>query len=253
MRIALLSDIHGNLEALEAVLHGVCGVGVDMTVCLGDVVGYGPDPVACMELVAAHADLCILGNHDEALINPNTAWDFNARALASLAVTRRLVPQSALTLLTSYRRWSSIEDLVTFTHGAFGPSPYSYLRSPSGAVESFEHLPTAIGVVGHTHLPSVFMCDDARIGVRPDASEIRAGVISDESRRRLPEGGRLILNPGSVGQPRDGNPHASWGVLDLGRRTFGVQREAYDVKATEFKMHNLGLPSEHSARLKIGA
>lgn len=253
MRIALLSDIHANQEALEAVLVSIVSEDVDLTVCLGDVVGYGPNPVECLELVEAHMDICILGNHDEALLDPTSAWDFNAQALASIEMTRRMVTPEAFELLRRYVRWTTIEDEVTFTHGSFGPAHYSYLRSAESAAASFEHLPTRIGVVGHTHLPSVFVCGDGEIGKRPEAHDVRLGVIHDDMRRRLPKHGRMILNPGSVGQPRDGNPEASWAVLDLDRQSFCVKRTPYDITEVEYKMQHLGMPMAHGQRLRVGA
>lgn len=248
-RLALISDIHANREALEAVMRDVNSVGVDLVICLGDVVGYGPDPEVCLDIVAGACGVMIRGNHDEAALREEVAETFNDRARRAMDFTRNRMSQG-LTMLIESMRDSAEIDGVTFTHGCFGPRPFRYVWSPDEATYAFEHLPTAVGAVGHTHIPGVFVrhtrVSDSRGAV--DSFESPSGVEVS-----LSTAARVIVNPGSVGQPRDRNPDASWGVLDTGRRTFRVRRVSYDIDAVQRKMERLGLPSYLGERLKVGA
>ncbi len=249
-RIALISDIHGNLDALEAVLHDIESARVDRIACLGDIVGYGPDPAACVELVFSVCDKIVLGNHDEAILRASaTAW-FNPRARASLEVTRELLPPSAIELHDSLPDRTRIGSL-SLAHATFGPAQYEYVQTPDSIGRAFAGLHTLHGAIGHTHVPMLFACPmwaRHEAGERATSSPPPTDVVTV-----FPDDAIVIVNPGSVGQPRDQNPDASWGLFDDEARTLQVRRVAYDVDAVQSKMERLGLPQPLGERLRVGA
>ncbi len=231
-------------------MRDVNTVGVDLVVCLGDVVGYGPDPEVCLDIVAGACGVMIRGNHDEAALREEAAETFNDRARRAMDFTRDRMSQGLTMLIESMRESAEI-DGVTFTHGCFGPRPFRYVWSPEEAEYAFDHLPTSVGAVGHTHVPGVFVRH-----TRPRDSGSGAVDVFDTPSGvevSLSPAARIIVNPGSVGQPRDRNPDASWGLLDTERRTFRVRRVSYDIDAVQRKMERLGLPSYLFERLRVGA
>lgn len=251
MRIALISDVHANLEALRSVLDDVGAMGVDELVCLGDIVGYGPDPRACLDLVFESADAIVLGNHDEAVAETVPGMTFNAPAMVSLEFTRDAVTQSQRRRLRGVPRTMRLDDL-TLAHASFGAPSYEYVRCGERAARSFGALQTRLGAIGHTHQPGVFTCPASRPGTRPDPRNVSVDTLRAGGRRFLPAEHRCLLNPGSVGQPRDGDRCASWGVLDLSAQTFEVRRVPYDAERTAAKILRLGLPPGHARRLLVG-
>ncbi|GAB4520788.1 MAG: metallophosphoesterase family protein [Phycisphaerales bacterium] len=248
-RIALISDIHANAEALERVLEQQRRIGADTVVCLGDVVGYGPEPGRCIELVYEHCDVCVLGNHDEALLLEHKEEAFNPKAREALRFTRDLLDDWHLTMLRLMPDRATRHG-VAFSHGSFGKARFDYLYTVESAARSFAGFDERYGAVGHTHIPSIFTCAGDVAG-RP--ADVRLLALAGSVRSRLPLDRRVILNPGSVGQPRDRNPHASWGLLDTDEGWFEVHRVAYDIDSVGEKMLEAGLPDYHSRRLKIGA
>ncbi|MGP1309043.1 MAG: metallophosphoesterase family protein [Phycisphaerales bacterium] len=261
-RYALLADIHGNLEALEAVLDDLSRVDVDHTVCLGDVVGYGADPAACVELVYDCCDAVVLGNHDEAVFQDATLERFNERAAASLEFTRRSLGQMHRRAIADWPLADTIEGL-TVAHASLGPDRWEYLYSNAAAKRTFDAFRGSIAAVGHTHIPSAFslVSKPALAVVDPTGERaaeaakpaIRGHHLTPEIVINLPRGARFIVNPGAVGQPRDGNPDASYAVLDTTARTIQIRRVAYDVDTTIRKIADAGLPVQLADRLRIGA
>lgn len=247
-RIALIADIHANLEALEAVLADIDGQSVDHVVCLGDIIGYGPDPARCIELVFERCEKIVLGNHDEAALGEGHEA-FNPRARRALEVTRGLLEPKHLDLIRWLPDRARIEG-VSIAHASFGPKRFEYLYTEEAAAESFEGMGTRFGAVGHTHIPSAFTCPAGRLDKRSDicAYPLCGNVITE-----LPDDQMVLMNPGSVGQPRDRNPDASYGMLDLGSMTYEIRRVCYDVEPVQHKIASLGLPEFHGERLKIGA
>jgi len=251
-RLALISDIHGNLEALEATLDDIERVGADSIVCLGDVVGYGPDPAACVDLVLGRCDVIVRGNHDEALLEPKMQRRFNAHAQTAMDYARSALDTCRVSAID---QWASCTRLagVELTHGSFGPERFAYVASPGVVRDALEGLSqgqgATIGAVGHTHLPAVYSAS------APDApnERIRALVPPTNAVVTLHEGFLHIVNPGSVGQPRDRNPDASWALLDATADTFRLRRVMYDICAVETKMRRAGLPDVLWERLRVGA
>ncbi len=248
-RIALISDIHGNAEALERVLDDLKHVGADTIVCLGDVVGYGPEPGRCVELVYEHCDVCVLGNHDEALLIEQKEERFHETARAALRFTRARLDDWHLTMLRVMPDRAARHG-VAFSHGSFGKARFDYLYTIEAATRSFSGFEESIGAVGHTHIPSLFSCTTCPDGTPAD---VKLLALAGSVRTRLPLDRRVILNPGSVGQPRDRNPQAAWGLVDTDEGWFEVHRVEYDVESVGQKMVDAGLPDHHSRRLRLGA
>ena len=248
-RIALISDIHANAEALERVLEDLRAVGADTVVCLGDVVGYGPEPGRCVELVYEHCDVCVLGNHDEALLLEHKEEAFNPKAREALRFTRDRLDDWHLTMLRLMPDRTERHG-VAFSHGSFGRARFDYLYTVESAHRSFAGFDHRHGAVGHTHIPSVFTCASDLSGTPTD---VKLLALAGSVRTRLPLDRRVIVNPGSVGQPRDRNPQASWGLLDTQDGWFEVHRVAYDIESVGEKMLAAGLPAYHSRRLRVGA
>ncbi len=244
-RLAIISDVHANLEALRAVLIDIDQAGYDHLLCLGDVVGYGPDPSACVEIVYDACDEIVIGNHDEAALGED-AGPFNEFAAQGVSYTRaELSPVHRLAV----SQWSQrvVVAGVTLTHACFGPNPRAYLSNEQIASIAFEALPTRIGVVGHTHIPTAFACA-VEDRVRPSVSRLPTGQTIP-----LAPSHRFLLNPGAVGQPRDRNPLAAWAILDTKAGTFQVRRVSYDIETTQRKIREAGLPDFLSDRLARGA
>ncbi|MEO1129000.1 MAG: metallophosphoesterase family protein [Planctomycetota bacterium] len=247
-RIALLADIHGNGPALDAVLSDVRDVGADSVVCLGDVVGYGPDPEKCVEDVHTSCDQLVMGNHDEAVLIESTADLFNENARAAIHFCREQLSDWSMTLLKLMPYAVQVED-VSITHGSFGVDRFEYLYTAEAASFAFEGMLTRVGAVGHTHLPSVFTCPG---DAQPTPDNVRVFPVNGAVRCRLPEDRRVIVNPGSVGQPRDRNPDASWALIDTSSMIFEVRRVAYDIDSVTSRILELGLPASHGHRLRVG-
>lgn len=248
-RFAVISDVHANLEALRAVLACVDDAAPDHLVCLGDVVGYGPEPGECVEIIEERCDLVVVGNHDEAAIAGCTPPTFRPHAAAGIRhAVSRLEPHH----IEAMRRWprrAAIGQLLV-AHATFGLRPYEYVNSAGAAARAFAGLPhdddPCFAAVGHTHLPSAFWLsrDDA-----PEPDRVGAVALPHATRFRLRDDRRHIINPGSVGQPRDDSPDAAWALIDTDSRTVEVRRVPYDVEATRRKLELVGLPQ----RLRRGA
>jgi len=244
-RIALLSDIHGNLEALIATLRSVAASSPDLVICLGDVVGYGPDPVQCVEIIQQACNAVVVGNHDEAVLFDEDPPGFNEAATASIQFCRSRLSEEHMRTITSWPLRDDMAELA-LTHGSFGRRRYTYVTTPRVAMDAFTGFVGHFGALGHTHIPAVY--------VQPvDGAEVRWVQPPAEAVLRLPPEARIIVNPGSIGQPRDGNPDASWGLLDTDERTFQVRRVPYDVDLVQRKIAQAGLPPMLGERLRIGA
>jgi predicted phosphodiesterase len=254
-RIALISDIHGNLEAFDAVLRAIAADDIDQIVCLGDIVGYGPDPGRCVELAFTVCDQIVLGNHDEAAISERVACTFNPRAAAAIAVTRDLLDDMHVQMLRSLPDLARTGPL-SLAHASFGPRQYEYLTGADAAARSFDGMRTPLGAVGHTHMPALYLRQRRPAGAPttptdPTTIESRAAV--DGVLHKLDALHDALINPGSVGQPRDRNPDASWAVIDTDAATFQIKRCTYDVDAVSAKIDRLGMPEFHGQRLRVGA
>ena len=241
MRIALISDVHANLVALDAVLAEAEGLGVEAVWNLGDTIGYGPDPNGVVARLAEVGARSVLGNHDAVATGAmDTAW-FNPLAAAAAAWTRSVLePETAdaLAALGEVLR----EGEWSLAHGTLRDPLREYLITVEAAEGHFAEQDTPYSAVGHTHVPLV---------VRKDGEGVRGETPVAGEAADLGEG-LLCVNPGSVGQPRDGDPRASYAVLDTSAGTVTHHRAPYDIGETQRRMSGVGLPQALAERLSRG-
>lgn len=244
MRYLVISDVHGNLAALDAVLEDVGMETIDQVWCLGDVVGYGPSPNECIDRLRDFPDhLCVAGNHDWAAISRISIAEFNPSAqVACRWTSEQLSPENSAFLADLPTR--IVEGNFTLVHGSPREPIWEYIIYPSTAQLNFQFFDTQLCFVGHTHAPAIFREETSsrrfEISIPVPSTPIR---IDDE---------RLIINPGSVGQPRDGDPKAAYMVLDPESKTVEYRRVPYDVASTQKLMMDKGLPESLISRLSFG-
>lgn len=250
MRYAVLSDIHGNLEALAAVMERLASERIDRYLCLGDTIGYGADPAACLTRVQACEGAMIAGNHEAACIGKLDMGWFNEAARAALLWTR---DQLGFAELDQVRRLPLTDTLecCTLVHATLPhPERFEYLVDLAQAVDTLAACRTLFCLAGHTHVPCVIEYDRTngrmlQMVSAPEAlGEVRVG--NDPARRRY------LVNPGSVGQPRDGDPRASVGIVDAGRAIISILRVPYDIGKAQRKILQAGLPTFLAERLAMG-
>jgi len=239
MRVAVLSDIHANLVALDAVLASIGTV--DAIWHLGDVVGYGPEPDAVVERLREHGASGVRGNHDLAAIGGDEIEWFNPDARRAIEWTQaRIAPATRDWLAGLPER--SVDGQFTLVHGSPRDPTWEYITDAAVARANLAALATPLGLHGHTHVPIVF---------REDAGRIETIAPGDGSTLRL-DGSRALVNPGSVGQPRDGDPAASYLLLDTERNSATWRRVPYAFERTAAAMRAAGLPERLAARLAFG-
>jgi diadenosine tetraphosphatase ApaH/serine/threonine PP2A family protein phosphatase len=242
MRAAVVSDIHGNLPALEAVLAEVEAERPDAVWCLGDLVGYGPWPNEVTAIVRERADLCLVGNHD--LVALGTAGvdvdEFNPDAAAAAVWTRKELSAETRAFLESLSPAAKAEGVELF-HASPRDPVWEYVLTAEAALAAFRDSSAPVVIVGHSHVALELSLAEGLLA----GGEARGGAEIELTGRRL-------LNPGSVGQPRDGDPRAAWLVLDLegGRARF--KRVDYDVARTQAEIRARGLPGSLADRLAHG-
>jgi predicted phosphodiesterase len=242
VRIAVLSDVHGNLHALEAVLRSVDEDAPDAVWCLGDTVGYGPRPNECCALVANRADICLIGNHDLGVLGRLDLEDFSYDAAASARWTADVLEPTAREYLESLEPQSAQGQFALYHASARDPV-WEYVLTPLAALASFAVSEAPILLVGHSHVALAFTLADQRLETTtaPGGTEI---VLSADARR--------ILNPGSVGQPRDGDARAAYLLIDEERGHAEYRRVAYAVERTQGEIRDAGLPEPLADRLAHG-
>ena len=244
MRIGIISDIHANLVALEKVLQ-VMGP-VDKLWCLGDVVGYGPDPnesIACL-LAQPNLEICLTGNHDWAALGKIDLADFNPEARQAALWTREQLTKESEKFLRERPDKIVHDKEFTLTHASPRQPIWEYITTTAIATTNFSHFDTPICLVGHTHVPAVYALADQSI--------VRDQTPTDSLSLSLRDGRRFIVNPGSVGQPRDSDPRAAYAVWDGEHGTLSFRRVEYDIAATQERMHKAGLPARLILRLNYG-
>jgi predicted phosphodiesterase len=239
MRIAVLSDIHANLPALDAVLAAAGPV--DALWHLGDVVGYGPDPDGVVDRLRAIGASGVQGNHDAAAAGGSGIEWFNPDARRAMEWTRTAISDQTVAWLGGLGQASRIGE-CTLVHGSPREPIWEYVTSVPVARANLAVLETRIGLFGHTHLPGAFVEEDGAIEI------VGPG---DGSVLEL-RGRRALVNPGSVGQPRDGDPRSSYLVLDTNADTVTWHRVSYEVAATQAAMRAVGLPPSLASRLSVG-
>jgi diadenosine tetraphosphatase ApaH/serine/threonine PP2A family protein phosphatase len=238
MRIAVLSDIHANLPALDAVLAATGDV--DGVWHLGDVVGYGPDPDGVVDRLREIGAVGVRGNHDAAAAGGDEIDWFNPEARRAMEWTRQAISPETVAWLRALPDRRSIEG-CELVHGSLREPMWEYVTSLSVARANLDLLDARIGLHGHTHVPIAWL----------EASGGDARHHPGDGELRL-DGRRALINPGSVGQPRDGDPAASFLVLDTSSGSAAWHRVGYDVAAVQRAMREAGLPPSLSARLSVG-
>jgi predicted phosphodiesterase len=236
MRVAVISDIHANLHALQAVVEAIEGESPDAVWCLGDLVGYGPQPNDCCDWVEANARISLAGNHDLGVLGSVDLADFSPDAAAAATWTRTILTDRARVYLEGLSASAEL-DGVGLYHASPRDPVWEYVLTWEAAREA----PTDVTLVGHSHVPLAIVDGRGPIG-----GHAAGGTELDLA------GGRWLLNPGSVGQPRDGDPHAAWLLLDLEARHASFHRVPYDVARTQAEIRELGLPDALAERLGYG-
>ena len=239
MRIGIFGDVHGNRQALDAVFEALDAASVDQVVCLGDLVGYGADAAYCLRQVRSREIPVVAGNHDWAVAGRMDEAFFNHHALAAVRWTRDQLSDEELAWLAALEPLQ-VRDGLTYAHGTVhDPDEFDYMTAGYDAFRSFQVMATDVGFVGHSHVPMTFFFD---------------GTAVTYSRDELIEVGerRVIANPGSVGQPRDDDPRASFLVYDTEHRTLQLRRVSYDIEAAAAKIIDAGLPELLAERLFVG-
>jgi diadenosine tetraphosphatase ApaH/serine/threonine PP2A family protein phosphatase len=245
MRVLVISDVHANLAALEAVLEEANRVGYDAVWCLGDTVGYGPEPDACVSRIRDLGAMTVVGNHDWAVLGHMDLEDFNPEARRAVEWTREHLNAENLAWLSSLPSQPLVNGEFTLTHGSPRDPVWEYILYPSTARANFDHFATSFCLVGHTHVPVLYVQQKGDSTVRVLAPAVSRPI-------EIRDGWRLILNPGSIGQPRDSDPRAAYAILDTAAATWEVRRVPYPVEVTQAHMRTAGLPERLINRLAFG-
>ena len=241
MRVLVLADIHANLEALNAVLADAGQF--DVIWSLGDIVGYGPDPNQAIARVNEYEHVAIAGNHDWAVLGRIDVADFNVDARRSNLWTREQLSPASRAYLEELPE-TRVEGEFTLAHGSPRRPIWEYLINAHEAKLNFSHYETPVCLVGHTHVPVIF---------RQDAGDGRCAAL--QAPERVPvllDDSRCIINPGGVGQPRDGDPRASYLLFDTEGMIFEYRRIDYDIAETQRKLREVELPRRNRIRLALG-
>jgi diadenosine tetraphosphatase ApaH/serine/threonine PP2A family protein phosphatase len=241
-RVAVLSDVHANLPALNAVLEDIERAGVDARWCLGDLVGYGAQPDQCVAVAREACDLCLIGNHDLVVVGKLDIEEFSMNAAIAATWTRENIARESLDYLSTLSP-SDESNPVGLYHASPRDPVWEYVLSTLQASACMDTMGPRIGAVGHSHVALHFSRGDNGSAAGEQAP---AGTTVDLS------SGDWILNPGGVGQPRDGDPRAAWLLLDLGELTATWHRVEYPIEEAARAIQQAGLPAALSDRLFHG-
>ncbi len=240
MKYAVLADIHGNREALEAVLEAVQGRGAERYLCLGDLVGYGPDPEWCIQTLQELGAATVRGNHDAAVTDPRQLKKLNDNARAAILWTAPRLPPGDLEYLRGLPLVGEEAGAVLFHGTLTDPASWKYVFTPEDARPSLGRLEGDLGFFGHSHRPGFFRLRGGEV------------IFSPGGKIRPAPGERVLVNPGSVGQPRDRDRRASFAVYDRETGSIEIVRVEYPVKRTQKKIRAAGLPAWLAERLVLG-
>lgn len=239
MRYAILSDIHGNLDALKAVLRSLDTENIDSYVCLGDIVGYGPQPAECLHEIQKYANIVVAGNHDFAACDKLNISTFNVLAKEAILWTRNRLSEAD----TQYLFGLPLEEKAEgchFVHGTLcAPELFDYVQSAYDAYLTMSKMDGAVCFIGHSHVPITFLLGES---------------VYYTVRDTIPVGRfeKAVVNVGSVGQPRDKDPRACFAIYDTKDQTVQLRRAAYDIDSVVGKINEAGLPVSLGERLRVG-
>jgi diadenosine tetraphosphatase ApaH/serine/threonine PP2A family protein phosphatase len=242
MCVAVVSDIHSNLHALEAVLAAVDAEAPDELWCLGDLVGYGPRPNECCAALAERTDVCLAGNHDLGVLGTIDLAEFGGEAGIAARWTREVLEPEARKFLQRLEPEGAAHGVALY-HGSARDPVWEYVLSDEAALATLELAGSPLVLVGHSHVAlRVVQSGDGEVdgGLAAAGTEVELGGV------------QALLNPGSVGQPRDGDPRAAFLLLDLDARRGSFRRVEYDIERTQQEMREAGLPELLAARLELG-
>jgi len=245
LRAAILSDVHANLPALETVLESIEAAGVEEIWCLGDVVGYGAQPDACARLIEERCATCLVGNHDLAVLGSLDISTFSDQAAAAVRWTQGQADEATLEFLRGLEPTGSREGVGLF-HASPRDPIWEYVLSLDQAEEGLDAQTERIGLIGHSHVALFFMRQE-----QPRPGPVQGAQAGDGAVLGL-EDGAWLLNPGSVGQPRDGDARAAWLELDTELWVAHYHRVPYDIGAAAEAILAAGLPSGLAERLTVG-
>jgi diadenosine tetraphosphatase ApaH/serine/threonine PP2A family protein phosphatase len=242
MRIAMLSDVHGNRPAFEAVLAAIDDVAVDELWCLGDLVGYGAEPDACVALARERCDVCLAGNHDLVVTGEIPIGDFSSSAAAAARWTQETIAAETLDFLRSLAP-ADPEREVGLYHGSPRDPVWEYVLSTWQADECMDLTEARVSAVGHSHVALWF---------ERNAQGMVDGAQAEPDREHDLSQGKWLINPGGVGQPRDGDPRAAWLLLDTGSWAATWKRVDYPIDEAARAIEEAGLPEALASRLYRG-
>jgi len=239
VKIGIISDIHANLEALEAVLNALDKENVDRLICLGDIVGYGPDPNVCIDKVMSATDVVIAGNHDHGAVGLTSLEHFNENARLALEWSIDKIEPHLLDALATLPIIHEENEFLAVHATPNEPTQWHYLFSESQIVNNLDAMTLPLCFVGHSHVPVAFVLDPDHDILVQEATDVR-----------FQSGRKYLVNVGSVGQPRDGDPRAAYGIYEEDR--FCLKRADYDVALVQKRMRIHHLPAHLIERLSIG-
>ncbi len=242
MRIAVVSDIHGNRQAFEAVLEEIAASSCEELWCLGDLVGYGADPDACVELTRSHAAICLAGNHDLVVCEALPLEEFSRGAAVAAQWTQRTIAPETREYLERLEP-SQLDEEVGLYHASPRDPVWEYVLSPLQAEMCLDVQEHRVCLIGHSHVALAFW---------RAAGELTTGQTRDADEELDISEGEWLINPGSVGQPRDGDPRAAWLELDLDARRAIYRRTEYDIAGAGAAIRAARLPASLAERLEYG-
>jgi len=239
MRLVIISDIHANLEALEATFRRIDEINPDKILCLGDIVGYGPNPNECVKIVKNEVDISLSGNHEYGVLGRTDLQSFNENARIACEWTKKVLSDKNLAYIKNLPVSVVDEDILLVHSTPINPERWDYIFTARDASYQFMEFSEPLCLVGHTHVPVCFR-------------ERGTCMFTDGGPLFLKEGTRYIINFGSVGQPRDYDPRASFGVIDTEEKKIQLIKVVYDIEKVQRKIIENGLPLFLAERLKIG-
>ena len=241
MLYGICSDIHSNATAFKAVLESMRDNGVERRICLGDIVGYGVDTDECVDLVRENMDFCLIGNHDSVAVKNESSEGFNPYAKQAIEWTQKHLSKDSIAYIRSLP-YIHEENDICFVHASpLSPADWVYVTDLEDALNAFDHFTERYCFVGHTHSPVI-------IASRP----LAIPKILDEYEYVIANTERMLVNVGSVGQPRDRDPRACWCLLDTETKCMRLIRVEYDIRETQNRMKKQGMPSFLIDRLSVG-
>ncbi len=244
MKYGIISDIHSNVEALNAAISKMEDKGVESIICCGDIVGYGPDPEECITIFKELPIHSVIGNHDYAINCINEEQSFNTYARLAIRWTRKKLSKNSKTFLKNLPFFSEQENFTIF-HGTFDEkNPFKYLITAQDAVKNFTDIKTKIGFFGHSHVAGYF--------IQTKNKKINYYSCIEGCKLTLQKDNQYLINVGSVGQPRDGNPEAAFAIYDTSGNTIEIVRFQYDIESVYKKIIKAHLPNFLGDRLFSG-